>query len=763
MGPIRFKSIRKRFTIWFVSVIVMIVIASAFYMIRYNYQAAREGVSRDLANISNIAEISLSTALWNYNQEYISDYMDSLFLYDDIVYVGVWSEDMLIQTKIRPGHEEKDIYDLTSSNYISRETRIDHDNIQIGKIMIVMSYDRITEVIIHNILIRFFVLCIILFAILITNYLLLEIYIFKPVKKLEDSARRIASGALDTIIETETRDEIGNLAETFNLMMFNIKSITTSRDNLNHEVKERRKTQIALEESNERFLQLANTTSDMFWLFDVSDPDHIRVLYLNPSFEAIWHRKIEEAYQNPQALVENLHLEDKKNLLEKFFNFLKKGDAFLTEFRIILPDRSIRHIWTKGNLIFDKTGKLIRVAGIARDITEQFQAQRENEKLTHQLQHVHKMEAIGTLAGGIAHDFNNILGIIIGNAELAIDDVPKQHPARVSLEEIIIASKRAKDVVWQLLSFARKSEREKEPVDLSLILKESMSLLRSSIPKTIDISLNCQDKPCRIMADATQIHQVILNLCTNAAHAMADNGGKLAVTLEKIIIDVNAASVYPQLLAGDYARLAFADTGHGIDPNIRNRVFDPYFTTKSIGKGTGMGLAVVHGIVKNHGGEISFTSIPHKGTTFELFFPALLDEIVVKTKDVKQISKGNERILFVDDENSLVDIGKRILTRLGYSVEVFTSPVEALDRFRKDPCSFDLMMTDMTMPEMTGDKLIKEVLAIRPDMPVILCTGYSETVNEQNAIALGAKKYIEKPLNIQEISIAIREIFDLNV
>ncbi|MFA5905678.1 MAG: response regulator [Desulfobacula sp.] len=763
MGPIRFKSIRKRFTIWFVFVIVMIVLASAFYMIRYNYQAAREEVSLDLANISNIAKIGLSTALWHYNQEYISDYMDSLFSYDDIVYVGIWSHDMLIQTKTRPGHEENDIIDLTSSNYISRETRIDHNDIQIGKIMIVMSYDRVTGVILHNILIRFFVLCIILFAILITNYLLLESYIFKPVKKLEDSARRIASGALDTIIETEARDEIGNLAETFNLMMFNIKSITTSRDNLNHEVKERRKTQIALEESNERFLQLANTTSDMFWLFDVADPDHIRVLYLNPSFEAIWHRKIEEAYQRPETLVENLHPEDKKNLLKEFFNFLKKGDAFLTEFRIMLPDRSIRHIWAKGNLIFDKTGKLIRVAGIARDITEQFQAQKENEKLTHQLQHVHKMEAIGTLAGGIAHDFNNILGIIIGNAELAIDDVSGQHPARVSLEEIIIAGKRAKDVVWQLLSFARKSEREKEPVDLSLILKESMSLLRSSIPKTIDISLDFQNKPCRIMADATQIHQVILNLCTNAAHAMADNGGKLEVTLEKITIGVNAAADYPQLPAGDYARLAFTDTGHGIDPNIRNRVFDPYFTTKPIGKGTGMGLAVVHGIVKNHGGEILFNSILHKGTTFELFFPALLDEIVVKAKDVKQISKGSERILFVDDENSLVDIGKRILTRLGYSVEVFTSPVDALDRFRKDPCSFDLMMTDMTMPEMTGDKLIKEVLAIRPDMPVILCTGYSETVNEQNAIELGAKKYIEKPLNIQEISIAIREIFDLNV
>ncbi|MBU2627662.1 MAG: response regulator, partial [Proteobacteria bacterium] len=360
----------------------------------------------------------------------------------------------------------------------------------------------------------------------------------------------------------------------------------------------------------------------------------------------------------------------------------------------------------------------------------------------------------------IAHDFNNILGIIIGNAELAIDDVPKQNPARLSLEEIITASRRAKDVVWQLLSFSRKSERKKEPVVMSAILKESLSLLRSSIPKTIDIQLNLSDTDSQMMADDTQIHQVIINLCTNAAHAMAEQGGRLEVNLEDIEIDLNTLTQYPSLSFGNYIKLSVSDTGHGIDPDIKDRIFDPYFTTKAMGKGTGMGLAVVHGIVKNHGGEIFVKSVPFKGTVFEIIFPAISKEIIIKDKADKLIPKGNERILLVDDEESLVAIGKRMLTRFGYTVETHTNPMEALNQFMQAPDKFDLVITDMTMPEMTGDNLIKEILKIKPGLPVILCTGYSEKITEQSAIQIGAKRYLEKPLNLQELATMVRETLD---
>jgi len=397
--------------------------------------------------------------------------------------------------------------------------------------------------------------------------------------------------------------------------------------------------------------------------------------------------------------------------------------------------------------------RLVRLQ-IATDITDL-------KRMEEELRQAHKMESIGTLAGGIAHDFNNILGIILGNTELAMDDIPEWNPARLNLDEIKTASLRAKDVVRQLLSFARKTKLEKKPTNIIPIVNESIKLLRSSIPTSIEIRKNIAKNVDTILADPTQINQVLINLCTNADHAMPD-GGVLVVTLKNVDLDEDTAAEYIGLNPGRYVNLVVSDTGHGISQEDIDRIFDPYFTTKEIDRGTGMGLAVVHGIVKGHNGFISVKSELGKGAAFSVFFPIVEKEAVVETETDEELPSGNERILFIDDEESIVKIGHQRLERLGYNVEATTSPIEALNLFSSKPDQYDLVVTDLAMPKMTGDKLVKEILKIRPDIPIILCTGFSEKVNEKKAREIGAADYIEKPLDKHDFAFKVRKVLDGN-
>jgi PAS domain S-box-containing protein len=397
-------------------------------------------------------------------------------------------------------------------------------------------------------------------------------------------------------------------------------------------------------------------------------------------------------------------------------------------------------------------GSILSYHGVIRDMTEQ-------KKLEAQLLQAQKMESIGTMAGGIAHDFNNILGIIIGNTELAIDDVPEWNPAKGCLEEIRSASLRAKDVVRHILSFARKSVFERKSIQITSIIKDSLKLLRASIPTSIEIRQDLSCEHDTLLADPTQINQVLMNLCTNASHAMREEGGVLEVSLKNV--DLESANEVLDLEPGRYVELSVSDTGPGIDSAIIDRIFDPYFTTKGLGEGTGMGLSVVHGIVKNHDGAVTVTSEPGKGTIFEVYFPLTEAEAVPDDKKESDVlPTGNEKILFVDDEKSLVKMAKRMLEMQGYQVESKTNPVEALELFRSKPDGFDLVITDMTMPNMTGDRLAKEILSIRPDMPIILCSGFSEKIDAEKAKKLGIRKYIEKPLNMSDFVVAVRKVLD---
>jgi CheY-like chemotaxis protein len=371
------------------------------------------------------------------------------------------------------------------------------------------------------------------------------------------------------------------------------------------------------------------------------------------------------------------------------------------------------------------------------------------------------MEAIGTLAGGIAHDFNNILSAVIGYTEIALADVPDGTSQHRNLQEVLKAGSRARDLVKQILTFSRQTEQELKPVQIDQIVRETIKLLRASLPTTVKISQDIQSDSA-VLADSTQIHQVIMNLCTNAAHAMRAKGGRLTIDLSDVVLGGSFLEQHPYLSPGVYIKLRVIDTGHGMKKVTLDRIFDPFFTTKERGEGTGMGLAVVLGIVKSHGGTITVESEEGKGSTFNVFLPVILREIDHEVRTNEPIPTGTERILFIDDEKSLVDLGQQILERLGYRVTIRTSSVEALELFIEQPDKFDLIITDMTMPNMTGDELAGKLMNIRADIPVILCTGYSERISKERAHDLGIKEFILKPIVMRELAKTVRSVLDKN-
>jgi CheY-like chemotaxis protein len=329
-----------------------------------------------------------------------------------------------------------------------------------------------------------------------------------------------------------------------------------------------------------------------------------------------------------------------------------------------------------------------------------------------------------------------------------------------NIDQVLKAGHRAKDLVKQILAFSRKSEQDKNIILLTPIVEEALKLLRASLPTTIEIRQNIKPDLNAIFADPTQIHQVMMNLCTNSAHAMGDTGGILNVELQNVDLNLKKAVQYPELPPGPYVQLSISDTGHGMDSATMDRIFDPYFTTKEQDKGTGMGLAVVHGIIKGHGGGIHVQSETGKGTRFDILFPVMGKHMESETEELKALPTGNERILFIDDEDTLIDLGESMLKKLGYGVETRTRPYEALEIFGKSPDKFDLVISDMTMPGMTGDILAAELMKIRPDIPVVVCTGYSERMDEQRARDLGIKGLIMKPFTIRGLSKTVRDTLD---
>jgi PAS domain S-box-containing protein len=385
----------------------------------------------------------------------------------------------------------------------------------------------------------------------------------------------------------------------------------------------------------------------------------------------------------------------------------------------------------------------------------------ESVELKKRLMQAQKMETIGSLAGGIAHDFNNILFPISGIAQMMMWDAQKGSPERENLEKIYNASKRAAELVKQILAFSRQTETIKMPMLLQPVVKEVFKLTRSTIPANFGMSLFVENRQLRIVGDSSSIHQVLMNLITNAYHAIQPTGGSIHLALEEAVLDANCVTGGICLPCGRYARIRVRDTGCGIDEAIREKIFDPYFTTKPPDKGTGLGLSVVRGIVNELGGEILLESEPGKGACFDVYLP-LLEESAHEADliDDAEIPGGSETILLVDDEQPIVDMEKRMLERMGYRVDALTGSGDALALFRADPKRYDLVISDMSMSGMTGDALLKQVLAIRPDIPTILCTGYTELISEERVKTIGIRALLPKPLAAEELAVMIRKVLE---
>jgi two-component system cell cycle sensor histidine kinase/response regulator CckA len=371
-----------------------------------------------------------------------------------------------------------------------------------------------------------------------------------------------------------------------------------------------------------------------------------------------------------------------------------------------------------------------------------------------------KMEALGTLAGGIAHDFNNILSVIMGYADLAKRKLDPGHSAHNAVSQVITASRRAKDLVKQILAFSRSTREQKKPVKVDLIVGEVLTLLRPSLPENLDVRQTISASDSMVLADPTQLHQIVMNLCTNAVHAMKSDGGILDIKLDVLDVEPGPDNLYQDIKPGNYLWLSVGDTGHGMEKGVLARIFEPYFTTKKPGEGTGMGLAMVHSIVENYGGRVSVISTPGEGSTFNVLLPRLNGEGGSEAPVEIPLRYGSERILFVDDEPIMVNLAMEMLSPLGYTVDGRVYSLDALDNFRREPGRYDAVITDMSMPRMDGIQLARELLRIRPDIPIALCTGFSESQAAEEAKKVGVRKVIMKPLVLETLSTALGQLLD---
>ena len=476
------------------------------------------------------------------------------------------------------------------------------------------------------------------------------------------------------------------------------------------------------------------------------------IQYSNPASESISGYTREELIGQNHSILRSSKYD--KAFYEAMMDTLSRGEMWTGHMFNEKKDGTTYKVEASISPIRDNTGTIVYYVIIARDVTRE-------ADLETQLRQVQKMEAIGTLAGGIAHDFNNILAAIMGYHEMALYDVPEGTSGRRNLEQVLKAGYRGKDLVKQIITFSRRRDEERRPMQISPIVKEALKLLRASLPTTIDFRQNIKTQSGMVLADPTQIHQVLMNLISNAAYAMREKGGVLEVSLTDVdIYPDDAAPPHPDLKPGPFLKLTVSDTGHGIEHAIIERIFDPFFTTKRPGEGTGMGLAVVHGIVKSYGGAILVDSEPGKGSTFDVFFPRIEGNVLPEVDSAAPMPRGNEHILFVDDEADLADMVQQMLERLGYSVVAKTSSLEALEVFKVHPDQFDLVITDQTMPHMAGVDLAKELMRIRPEIPIILCTGFSEVISAEEAKTLGIREFLMKPFATRVLAETIRRALD---
>ncbi len=462
---------------------------------------------------------------------------------------------------------------------------------------------------------------------------------------------------------------------------------------------------------------------------------------------------------NLQRWIDHIHPEDSARVTAHIEIAKEEVGKFRIEYRLRHRSGEYRYVEDQGVVLPDATGEAYRILGSIKDITVRKEEEEARRRAEQQVQHSQRLESLGVLAGGIAHDFNNLLAVIIGLTDMALNEVPKKSAIHEDLKEVLQAAHRAKDLVKQILTFSRQTGEENTPLYLHVVAREALKLLKVTAPPTIEIIDNIDVHSGAIMGNPAQIHQVVMNYCTNAIQAMP-KGGKLEVDVRDVTLDDNASQIHPKLKPGAYVKLTVCDTGYGMEPHILERIFDPFFTTKKPSEGTGMGLAVVHGIVTSHGGAIVVESKPSMGSTFYTYFPRIDNPIVSEKRQEEEPLEGQERILFVDDEESVCKLGKRVLTQWGYKVEVCQNPLTALALFTQHPDRFDLVVTDQAMPKMSGEVLARWVKELRPNVPVVLFTGFSGELSTEELSRLGIEDIVMKPIVARDLARRIRKVLN---
>ena len=522
-----------------------------------------------------------------------------------------------------------------------------------------------------------------------------------------------------------------------------------------HDITDRKRYQDALLENRERIQVIMGSVNAGTWSTNV-------VTYESEWSEELWHiyglqpHSCKPSLENWQNTIIP---EDREMVQRTVFETINNAAEYNCTWRVQDADGNIRWLMGKGNPVRDSDGKVIKYVGITLDITEQKRAEAEKSKLESRIRKSERLDTIGTLAGGIAHDFNNILTPILGYAEMGKMKVPEDNPLHEYFSEIRQAAERAQNLVSQILTFGKAEESEPSIVSIKSIVEEALKLLRPSIPSTIAIEKHI-DPLCRnILADPSKIHQVIVNLCTNAYQAMETSGGTLTIKLEEIALDGSSMKMLPELQEKRYAKLTISDTGCGMDQMTMERIFEPFFTTKPVNKGTGLGLPVVHGIISGYRGTITAESQPGKGSSFHIYLP-VIETKITDPKKVKKITGGNENILIIDDEQATLKMMTLMLTKFGYRIRTLNSPLQALELFRESPGQFDLVITDLTMPEMTGLALASALQKIRPGLPLILMTGYGKDIESARDLEkYGISRLLKKPVRLENLVSTINEMF----
>jgi two-component system cell cycle sensor histidine kinase/response regulator CckA len=724
------------------SLFVILILVEGFLLLvvyQRQLQTLRQEVEAKADDyIQKLSDV-LAVPVWNYNDEQITK-VGNGFLENALV-DEIWIRDLSGQTLFHSSRTQGD------HPRVERMLPIAYNNQKLGEVSLSMSlsdYRQQSKGLRNTILL---ILAGSLAVILIATGLLLRITMRKPINILLQGMDRLARGDYDYRFEEIQHVELSGIADRFTTMASEIKSREASLQELNRnlqdEIDVRKHAEAIIRDSEAKSLALLDALPDT--VFQVNREGRIIDFKGTPGDgfpgrPAVMGRDL--------AAVLPAHAAEA--LMQKLNMALKTQSPQIQEYSIQTPTGEAHF---EARLV--AVGETLAV-GVVRNITQKIHADQEKTRLEADLRQAHKMEAVGTLAGGIAHDFNNILAAIMGYVEIAKINLADRPDAMSNLDKVLAATERAKTMVNQILAFSRKSEPSRKPVSLGQAVKDALDLLRSSIPKTIEFQVSLDAKNDIILGDSTQIQQVLMNLCTNAAHAMEEKGGILSVATKSLTLTAADLAQQPGTTPGPHVQVSVTDTGHGIPENIRDRIFDPYFTNKSPGKGTGMGLAVVHGIVRNHGGAIHMDSTPGVGTMFSVQFPLIDESAAPRHRDAGDLPKGSERVFFVDDEPELVDIAAQMLNHLGYRVTTFSDPREALAAFEEDPERVDLVITDLTMPHMTGTRLVASLQELRPGIPILLCTGYSDTVSADSARGMGISGFMMKPLSIHDMAAAIR-------